>query len=155
MHAIRLGGETDFAGWRDAARALIQNGVPASQVTWTVEGRDAELFGGSDETLPAEKTGATFSVSARFVELAQSAVLHRDPERLALLYRMLWRLQADRDLLSVATDADVARLQAMVKAVHRDQHKMHAFVRFREIGTPPEQRFVAWFEPDHHIVEAT
>jgi DNA polymerase len=43
----------------------------------------------------------------------------------------------------------------MVKAVRRDEHKMHAFVRFREIGREPKSRFVAWFEPEHHIVEAT
>jgi DNA polymerase len=43
----------------------------------------------------------------------------------------------------------------LVKAVRRDQHKMQAFVRFREIGREPNNRFVAWFEPEHHIVEAT
>jgi uracil-DNA glycosylase len=45
------------------------------------------------------------------------------------------------------------RLQRLAKEVRRDSHKMHAFVRFREVeeeggGT----RFVAFFEPDHHIV---
>jgi DNA polymerase len=39
----------------------------------------------------------------------------------------------------------------MAKAVRRDAHKMHAFVRFREIEGP---RHVAWFEPDHFIEEA-
>jgi uracil-DNA glycosylase family protein len=43
----------------------------------------------------------------------------------------------------------------MAKVVHRDRHKMKAFVRFREIGCEPKSRFVAWFEPEHHIVEAT
>ncbi|MGB7976658.1 MAG: UdgX family uracil-DNA binding protein [Roseiarcus sp.] len=32
---------------------------------------------------------------------------------------------------------------------------MTAFVRFREIGTPDGSRFVAWFEPSHHIEELT
>jgi hypothetical protein len=41
----------------------------------------------------------------------------------------------------------------MAKAVRRDLHKMHAFVRFRRVETPGGERFVAWFEPDHHIVE--
>ncbi|MDP1909758.1 MAG: UdgX family uracil-DNA binding protein, partial [Hyphomicrobium sp.] len=31
-------------------------------------------------------------------------------------------------------------------------HKMHAFVRFREVEDGDGARFVAWFEPDHHIV---
>ena len=40
----------------------------------------------------------------------------------------------NHDLLEVATDPDVAQVTAMAKAVRRDEHKMHAFVRFREIG---------------------
>ena len=31
---------------------------------------------------------------------------------------------------------------------------MHAFVRFREIRTEDGPRFVSWFEPEHHILEA-
>lgn len=38
----------------------------------------------------------------------------------------------------------------MAKAVRRDIHKMRAFLRFREL----DGRFVAWFEPEHHIVRA-
>ena len=41
----------------------------------------------------------------------------------------------------------------MEKAVGRDIHKMRAFVRFRKIGESESERYVAWFEPDHHIVE--
>jgi DNA polymerase len=41
----------------------------------------------------------------------------------------------------------------MAKAVHRDEHKMHAFVRFREVGREQHAHYVAWFEPEHHIVE--
>jgi len=155
MRFIRLDSETDFNGWRKAARSLIGHASVPAEVTWTVRGRDSDLFEPDGEPVPVETAGATFSVPSRFIELGQSVILHRDPERFALLYRMLWRLQSDRDLMAIATDADVARLQAMAKAVHRDQHKMKAFVRFREIDGPPESRFVAWFEPEHHIVEAT
>jgi DNA polymerase len=65
----------------------------------------------------------------------------------------LWRLRGNHDLLSVATDPDVALVNAMARAVHRDEHKMHAFVRFREVGREPKSHYVAWFEPEHHIVE--
>ncbi len=41
----------------------------------------------------------------------------------------------------------------MARAVHRDEHKMHAFVRFREVGREQKAHYVAWFEPEHHIVE--
>ncbi|HEU0147911.1 MAG TPA: UdgX family uracil-DNA binding protein, partial [Bradyrhizobium sp.] len=66
---------------------------------------------------------------------------------------LLWRLKSNHDLLDVATDPDVIQLNAMARAVRRDEHKMHAFVRFREIGRERESHYVAWFEPEHHIVE--
>ena len=71
---------------------------------------------------------ATFSVSAKFVELAQFAILHHDIARFAILYRLLWRLRSHHDLLVAATDPDVSQVAAMARAVQRDQHKMQAFV---------------------------
>jgi uracil-DNA glycosylase len=151
MHHITLDGETDFDGWRKAARALALNDVKPSDVIWNVAGDAPELF--APTVPPLEPPHGTFNVSARFVELAQIAILHRSPERLALLYRLLWRLRGNHDLLDIATDPDVAEFAAMAKAVRRDEHKMHAFVRFREIGREQKSHFVAWFEPEHHIVE--
>jgi uracil-DNA glycosylase len=153
-HYLSLESETDFNGWRKSARALILNNVSPSDVTWSVQGNSPELFKPSAVAPPSDPH-STFTVSAKFVELAQSTILNRDPERFALLYRLLWRLRGNPDLLLVATDPDVSFIAAMAKAVHRDQHKMHAFVRFREVGHEETSRFIAWFEPEHHIVEAT
>ncbi|MEA2881707.1 MAG: uracil-DNA glycosylase [Bradyrhizobium sp.] len=152
MHFISLANETDFVGWRTAARALALNDVAPAEVTWTVEGNEPELFEPA-ELAPLAPAHGTFTVPARFVELAQAAILHRDRERFAILYRLLWRLRSNHDLLEVATDPDVAQVAGMAKAVRRDEHKMHAFVRFREVGRDRESHFVAWFEPEHHIVE--
>ncbi|MGP9811787.1 UdgX family uracil-DNA binding protein [Rhodopseudomonas sp. NSM] len=171
MHHIRLDSDTDFDGWRKAARELVLADVAPADVTWTVVGDEPELFdapapqAGAGTTPTSSPPGAskqpassapaqTFNVPARFVELARTTILHRDPQRFAWLYQLLWRLRANPELMSIATDPDVARLQAMAKAVRRDEHKMHAFVRFREIGREPKSRYVAWFEPEHHIVEA-
>ena len=151
MHHITLDSETDFDGWRRAARALALNDVGPSDVTWRVAGDAPELF--TPTAPPREPQEGTFSVPAKFVELAATAILHRNPERFALLYRLLWRLRTHHDLLDIATDPDVAELAAMARAVRRDEHKMHAFVRFREIGREQKSHFVAWFEPEHHIVE--
>jgi uracil-DNA glycosylase len=153
MHLITLDSETDFAGWRKVSRTLVLHEVKPADVTWIVCGDASELFASTVEELPLEDRQGTFSVSAKFVELAKSAILHRDPERFAILYRLLWRLRAHHHLLDVATDPDVALVTAMAKAVRRDEHKMHAFVRFREIGRERESHYVAWFEPEHHIVE--
>ncbi|MCA6117672.1 UdgX family uracil-DNA binding protein [Bradyrhizobium sp. WSM 1738] len=151
MHHIILDSETDFDGWRNAARALALNDVKPSNVTWRVANDASELFAPTHQ--PLEPPQGTFSVPARFVELAEVAILHRNPERFALLYRLLWRLRQHHDLLEIATDPDVAEITAMAKAVRSDEHKMHALVRFREVGREQKSHFVAWFEPEHHIVE--
>ncbi|WP_298252389.1 UdgX family uracil-DNA binding protein [Bradyrhizobium sp.] len=152
MHHIILDHQTDFDGWRQAARTLVLDGIRPEDVTWSIRG-DEELFAPAETTSQPRPSAETFSVSARFVELAKIAILHHDRERFAVLYRLLWRLRGDHDLLDVATDPDVIRVTAMAKAVRHDEHKMHAFVRFREIGREREARYVAWFEPEHHIVE--
>lgn len=151
MHAIVLDSETDFDGWRAAARALAQNGVPPDDVMWTVAGRAAELF--APDALPSCEHPPAFTVPAAFVATARMAILHRDPERFALLYRLLWRLRADPAIMANPVDADVVRAGTLAREVRRDEHKMHAFVRFRELSTDEATRFVAWFEPMHHIVE--
>jgi DNA polymerase len=46
------------------------------------------------------------------------------------------------------------RALRLAQSVRRDTHKMRAFVRFREVVEPDGTRHVAWFEPDHYIVEA-
>ena len=147
QHAITLTSETDFDGWRKAARALVLNEVKPSDVTWNVRGHATAI----DPSL--EAANGSFSVSAKFVELAQVAILHREPERFAILYRLLWRLRSHHDLIGAADDPDVARVSAMAKAVHRDVHMMQYSVRFREIGREQKSHYVAWFEPEHHIVE--
>src|SRR3954447_8450127 len=152
MHLVTLENDIDFDGWRTAARALVLNDVKPADVTWRVKGNAPDLFGDTPSPLPDAPEG-TFNVPAKFVEQAKLAILHRDPQRFALLYRLLWRLKRHHDLLDVATDPDVTAVAAMVRSVRRDEHKMHAFVRFREIGRERSSRYVAWFEPEHHIVE--
>ena len=133
MRFITLDSETDFDGWRKAARALVLHEVRPADITWTVQGNAPELFAPDAATPLPEPASAngTFNVPLKFVELAQSAILHRDPERFAILYRLLWRLHGHHELLSVATDPDVMLVAAMAKAVRHDEHKMQAFVRFR------------------------
>src|SRR5437868_4825506 len=161
MHHITLDSETDFDGWRKAARTLALSNMKPADVIWSVRGHEPELFGAAEAPQACfDAQDGSFSVSAKFIELAKITILHRDGERFALLYRLLWRLLANHDLLDIATDPDVARITAMAKAVRRDEHKMHAFVRFREVGgerevrsREREARYIAWFEPEHHIVE--
>jgi len=50
---------------------------------------------------------------------------------------------------------DVALLTRMRRAVAHDMHRMHAYARFRRIEDESGERFVAWYEPEHHILEST
>jgi len=156
---ISLPAQSDFGAWRHEARKLAQAGVEPDEVVWRVADDDqhADLFG--EERLGGTATQAAASselvVPRAFVDLARTAICHSDPARFALLYRVLWRHKHERHLLQVATDPDIQRLEALAKSVRRDKHKMTAFVRFREIVGDDGSTWVAWFEPQHYVVEAT
>ncbi len=155
MRVVTLATPDDFEGWRDAARRLAAQDVPPEAVLWRVGAERGDLFGAeSDADEPARPAAARFSVPRAFLDLARSAVLASDPERFSLLYAALTRLRHQPQLLDDAADPLVRRLERLAKEVRRDLHKMHAFVRFRELVDRGETRFVAWFEPEHHIVRA-
>jgi len=146
---IRLGEGADLDGFRAAARSLIAAGTPPEAVIWT-QGGAADLFGA-----PVRPEGPPLSLPRAAADLVQLVACHRDPERWGLLYRLIWRLtHGEKALLEVMSDPLVHRLAMMGKAIRRDLHKMHAFLRFRRVETAGGERFVAWFEPDHHILAA-
>jgi DNA polymerase len=152
MPLVQLEHHEDFDGWREAARALALGRVPPGEVIWQVGEVPQDLFAG--EPGPAPTPGAAFSVPRPFVELARSAVCYSDPERFSLLYALLLRLREQPGALEDSADPLVQRIERMAKEVRRDMHKMHAFVRFREVTSGEGTRYVAWFEPDHHIVRS-
>lgn len=171
MLPVMLRGPTDLDGFRRAARSLLARQVPPERVSWHTAGAlvedlfceqhsldtaaNSEVFGAAAETAPAVK------VPSEFLVLCQSVILHSDPNRFGLLYRIFWRLAHEPSLRHDPLDADMIAAHRLAQAVRRDMHKMKAFVRFR---TVQDERFqarpqdgpmhVAWFEPAHHIVEA-
>ena len=153
-HSVILAHEVDWGGWRDAARRLILNGVPPTDIVWSVREPD-DLFASAPETPPAEAPKGSFNVPRALVDLAQTVIQANEPARVTLLYTLLHRAHGgERHLLEQVTDPEVQRAQRMAQSVRRDTHKMRAFVRFREVAEPEGTRYVAWFEPDHYIVEA-
>lgn len=160
MYGPVLEGRGDFGEWRDAARAALAADIRPETIDWRLRDDGAGLLDFAGEPLPTVGAGnGQVSVPASFVALAQAVICHGDPGRFALLYRLLWRLKRDRALLQFKSDPDVAEARLLEKSVRRDCHKMTAFVRFKELPLPQGQggrrRFVAWFEPDHFIVERT
>ncbi|WP_343520810.1 UdgX family uracil-DNA binding protein [Sphingomonas sp.] len=151
MRVVTLAAEDDFEGWRDAARALAAARVPPGDIVWQVGAAPADLFG-DEAVLGGSPT--QLRVPRRFLELAREVVLHSDPERFALLYALLTRIAADAHVIDDSADPLLQRLERLAKAVRRDIHKMRAFLRFREVIDDAGPRFIAWFEPEHHIVRA-
>ncbi|MEO6258775.1 MAG: UdgX family uracil-DNA binding protein [Thermoanaerobaculia bacterium] len=145
MKRVRI--EPQFDSWREAARALLSEGV---------DHRDVVFDAGESPLLPGMlvewRPGASrpLSLPRRFVNIARLVAAHRDPERWSLLYRGAWRLlHQSRSLLEMTVDDDVLLLKAREHDVRRDIHKMHAFVRFQKSD---DDHFVAFYRPDHAIV---
>ncbi|WBY15629.1 UdgX family uracil-DNA binding protein [Erythrobacteraceae bacterium WH01K] len=155
-YVVHLPRPDDFDFWREKARALVQCDVPPDRVAWVEPGGSGDLFAHGDTRLPTPPADAPqVRASKRFQQLAKNASLHSDPDRFALLYRLLWRLQTNPRIMEDKADSDVRKLEELDKNVRRDSHKMHAFVRFRQVEDEDgAEHYVAWFEPDHHIVRA-
>ena len=154
MPTVRLPGIGTAKAWRDAARACLRRRLPPEDVLWRYSDAAPDLFAGPSGApdapgAPGAPTGVT--VPAAFVAMADAVVWHRDPERFARLYALLWRVAHRPAVMGDGGDPAVARLRAMEKAVRRCQEKI------REIGRPDaaRRRFAAWFEPTHHTVEPT
>jgi DNA polymerase len=147
MFAPRMPRLGTHAAWRDAARRLAA--TPPADVDWGWEDAGSSMFAAP---LPGPVAG--LSVPRAFDALARLLVQERTGRGFALAHALLHRLQRDRGLLGNRADPDVAAAEAIAKEIRRDLHKMHAFVRFREVGPQePRRCFAAWFEPDHRIEE--
>ncbi len=157
MRTVRLEGRGDFDEWRDVARGLFADRVSPDQVRWQLSGEAVDLFAANLPDPVDAPVLSDIAVPKSFIEAAEAAICHSDADRFALLYRILWRLQAERALLQVTSDVDVTHLNRLIKNVRRDSHKMKAFVRFREVEAVQagRRRFVAWFEPEHFVVTRT
>jgi probable DNA metabolism protein len=149
-----------FAAWREAARDLLIWGVPPEAITWSAPQVGGDLFTsapGAAEPVHHAFTAAPGKaaphVPRSLMDMLQSAACCRVPDRWAFLYRVMWRWQQGEHDVQSPADEDGARLNAMVKAVRREEHDMHAYIRFRERPVdagPP--RFVAWYEPRHDVL---
>ena len=111
MKEVRI--DPTFESWQSAARALLREGIPPEEVQWN----DGTITQSSLLTLTAPRAiepVTEYRVPARFIELAQRAAAHRDPDRWALLYRILWRIvRENHDLLASERDPDVSQLMKL------------------------------------------
>ena len=151
---LELASEIDFEGWRRQARWVATRSIPPGEVQWRINGATSLL-----DDAPIEVTSSSASSELKvprvFVDLARKVILHRSPDRFAALYKVLLRLRIEPQLLDVEVDPDVMRLRVFERQVRHDEYRMQAYVRFRKVDDSSGARFVAWYVPEHHIVEAT
>lgn len=144
-----LAAEDDFDAWRDQARGLIRIQAAPHDVIWQVGERAADLFAASSSVATAQ---VPFGVPKAFVDMAQTVICHNSLERFSLLYQLLVDIRSRKRRMDDAADPLIRKLAVMAKEVRRDIHKMRAFLRFREIEAEAGETFIAWFDPEHHIV---
>jgi DNA polymerase len=135
LRRITLKDGADLSGFRRAVRMLAAEELAPQHVVFALTD-SPDLFGGE-----AAREAPPVSLPRRVGELVEGVVCHSDPERYALLYQLVWRvLNGERELLDIASDPLVHRLTLMARAIRRDLHKMHAFVRFRQVETEGGER---------------
>lgn len=154
--------EDRFAAWRAAALTALAEELPPASIQWRLaeatEGPQQQALiddtTDSQNAVAASSRRAEVHVSKEFAALLKDAASFRDPQRWAFLYKVLWRWhRGDRSAASPA-DIDGSRLYRMAKGVRRAQHDMIAYVRFRkQPGAQAVPEYVAWYEPDHDVLE--
>jgi probable DNA metabolism protein len=179
--AIRLDSVVDWAGFSRAVRALRDERVGPERVRWRIDGDDEgteDLFEAVDERRASALAGdLAMSLPRSFVDAAREVFLHADPRRLPLIHRLALRIADDAQAWADPLHEDRLQFERFHREVRREIHKMHAFVRFRQIEVPEPAHFdaaferdldaafdregsragvrhVAWFEPAHHVLEA-
>ena len=90
---VQLNAGADLEGFRRSLRGLIALQVPPDMVHWSAAAGD--LWGDG-----APMDGPPIALPRAAAEMVRLVVCHRDPQRYALLYRMVWRLlHGERTLL--------------------------------------------------------
>src|SRR5687767_6088653 len=82
-----------WTGWQGAARGALAADLAPDEIAWEELANEQPALAMFAEAEPAEHTKErVFRVPKAFVEIAARVACHRDPQRWALLYRVLWRL---------------------------------------------------------------
>lgn len=139
--------------WRHTARQLLAEEISPAEVLWR-DSTPAELVLDLGSASPAKTDDQSFRVPKAFLTILEHVCRHSNPQKWARLYEMLWRLtHGEKHLLSISSDPLVRALTAMQREVKRDAYKLTTFVRFREVQHEGESWFIAWYEPEHDVVE--
>ena len=80
MHNAHFDGS--FAGWREVARALLQQGVPPHQVNWLGDGDQGGLFDRAPDAINTQSPAPAPHIPKQLLGLLQSAARNHPASRL-------------------------------------------------------------------------
>src|SRR5215210_1718691 len=96
----RISFPPDFRGWQAAARQLLGEAVEPHLIDWEELNTDQPGLEFSSAEHPQwHEAQREFRVPRKYLQLARSVACHRDSQRWALLYRVLWRLTHGEPML--------------------------------------------------------
>jgi probable DNA metabolism protein len=144
MPVCSVAHETDWTGWRRAAREKVLAQVEPSDLIWTI---DRNL-----EQIPPVEGG--FTLPRNLVALLTQAFQAREPERFSLLYTLVWRAHHGGLTLTGDTDPDLRIARKWALAVRADAHRMRTLIRFLPTTSLNQPHLLGWYEPDHFVAEA-
>ncbi|MBN8872084.1 MAG: UdgX family uracil-DNA binding protein [Rhodospirillales bacterium] len=136
--------ETDWEGWRRATRALVLTGVAPEKITWRIGRVPA----------PLPEAQGTFNVPRNLVEIAALAFQAHARDRFDRLYRLVWRAHHGALPAAPQDDPALAEAQALAFAVRAEAHRMRTHMRFMPVEDADGPRFLGWYAPQHHVLEA-
>ncbi|MCC6918314.1 MAG: UdgX family uracil-DNA binding protein [Alphaproteobacteria bacterium] len=149
LYAVPLPVGADTELFRNAAKGCVGLGLSPDKVAFQPTGHQGFLPEPPWRGAPAKP----FTTPRAFLEHMEEVACHNANDRFDLLYALIWRFaRGEIGVMDRAEDITLSRTLNYARAVRRDIHKMHAFVRFREHYLEGKTLFVAWFEPLHHIL---
>lgn len=143
----------DVSGFRTSALHLLGHQVHPATVAWA---SSAPVPAPQEAVGPAGRvTQLAASVVPRsFLRVTDLALLHTDPQRFDLLYRLLWRIVHEPRLKDDKADYDMQRVQRMAHAVRRELHHLKKSVVFLAVPYEGGSLACGWAEPHFYTTEA-
>lgn len=152
---VDLAGPIDVRDFRAHANGLLAQQVEPADIEWeALASVDYGVRFRTAARTPVPPSALHSIVPRSFLRLTELVLLHRDPARFALMYRLLWRLVHEPGLASGDGDAEMALARSMAQGVRRDLLRTCRFVRLQALapqdGVPLS---LAWCEPQHRVTE--
>jgi DNA polymerase len=143
----------DVGSFRSSALELLKHQVHPAAIAWS---------SGDALSAPAPSTVSTGAVTRlaasvvprSFLRLTDLALLHTDPQRFDLMYRLLWRVVHEPRLKDDRSDYDMQRAYKMAAAVRRELQTLQRSVAFLPVAYGDRTVFCGWAEPHFYTTEA-